>query len=151
MRKLISVYVAFSLVLTLLFNSCGTIIGLGIGVVKDLTRPNYERIHIEDLIELKKYNKILIHLNNDSKISGTFYEILSDSVDGLESNNYSLKTVIILNKDELESISVNSIFAIEKKNSKYSWLRWGLAGFALDLFFWEVILGGEDLVLGPSN
>ena len=138
MKKLIGGYVAFFLVLSLLFNSC-TYIGLGIGIVKDLTRPNYETIQIKDLIELKQYNKILIHLNNDSKISGTFYEILSDSVDGLESNNYSLKTVIILNKDELESISVNSIFAIEKKNSNYSWLRWGLAGLALDLFFFEVI------------
>ena len=138
MKKLIGGYVAFFLVLSLLFNSC-TYIGLGIGIVKDLTRPNYETIQIKDLIELKQYNKILIHLNNDSLISGTFYEILSDSVDGLESNNYSLKTVIILNKDELESISVNSIFAIEKKNSNYSWLRWGLAGLALDLFFFEVI------------
>ena len=138
LKKLIGVYVAFFLVLSLLFNSC-TDIGLGIGIVKDLTRPNYETIQIKDLIELKQYNKILIHLNNDSLISGTFYEILSDSVDGLESNNYSLKTVIILNKDELESISVNSIFAIEKKNSNYSWLRWGLAGLALDLFLFEVM------------
>ena len=121
LKKLIGVYVAFSLVLSLLFNSC-TYIGLGIGIVKDLTRSNYETIQFEDLIELKGNDKILVHLNNDSLISGTFYEFLSDSVIGFESDKYPLKTLIILNENEMDSISVNSIFAIEieKKNSNYS-------------------------------
>ena len=121
MKKLIGGYVAFFLVLSLLFNSC-TYIGLGIGIVKDLTRSNYETIQFEDLIELKGNDKILVHLNNDSLISGTFYEFLSDSVIGFESDKYPLKTLIILNENEMDSISVNSIFAIEieKKNSNYS-------------------------------
>ena len=151
MKELISIYVSLFLVFSILFNSC-TFIGLGIGVTKDLRRPNHEYLQLEDFTELKRKSKITVILNNGSIIQGKFYGIYSESVDGLEANEYLLIRITVLrfHRYETDSISVDNIVAIEKKNSNYSWLRWGLIGYALDIFFFEVILGGEDLFGAPN-
>ena len=137
-------------VLSILHSSC-TYIGLGIGVIVDLSRPNSETIQIEDLFKLKKNDRILIHLINDSTISGGFYELLSFTVESVDSNNYSTVTLINSSNNEKDSISIANIVAIEKKNPNNSWKKWGLTGLALDLFFWVVIVGDDEFTLGGAD
>lgn len=134
-RRLSVLLILFSL----LYNSC-TLVGLGLGRVKDRLTPGYKQIDPIEVRTLKPGNTLVIYLSDSSALIGDIVGF-SDAIQIAEPNQaYRTKIIISSTHFGERVIDLDDIEFVEIKVKKRGWLMGAKIGASLDLALFVLLL-----------